>query len=147
MKGFMKRLSVTLLVVMMVFGTCTTSFAATDALKDVLDTLSGYADSSDTSKKEVYNEAVTAWEGVTASGEGDAIEEFAGTTYRFKNTSTDSASGTVDDTYVTAYNTMKVYVNKIKETSTDVKTVQGANQNLKTVVSTLDAEADISGAA
>jgi hypothetical protein len=146
MKGFMKRLSVTLLVVMMVFGTCTTAFAK-EELENVVKELSEYKNSSDTGKKAVYDDALDAWKKLKGSDDGQAPVEFGGTTLKFTNNTIDDSAGTVDENYEAAYETMKEYLDKIGETSTDVKTVQGANKNLKTVVSTLDAEADISGAA
>lgn len=150
MKGIMKRISTfflcTLVVMGMTIGMTVPSYAAGDALSDVVSKLETYENSSDTAKKKAYNDAVDAWQDIAdSSGQANAFAKikFAGVTKEFTNTITDTAVNGVDDNYVAAYNTMNGFLKAIGESNTDVTTVTGAKTQLDEMVRVMDAQANV----
>lgn len=142
MKGLMKRFGVFFLSILFVFSMSMTSFAATDALETIVTKLEKYKDSNDAIKKKAYDEAVAAWDALDDSS-GDVNITFAGITKEFTNNTTDAASSTRDDNYITAYTTMNSYLTKVGESSGEVKTVQDAKTDLDVMVKTMNNKADI----
>ena len=150
MRAIIKRFSVSILMILFIFSTCLTSYAADNSgvgkLGQVLDEISTYQSSNDSGKKAAYNKAVETWNSLASSSGGEAEATFAGETKTFTNISTDGADSSADINYVNAYISMNACLTSIKSTSTDVKTVEGATSELNTVVNTMNSKAAVSQA-
>lgn len=140
----LKKMSLFVMAFVMAICISMPVFAAND-LETIISKLAGYEDSTNTGEKNAYEEALTVWNGLTDSPEGELEITFGGVTKKFTNSTTDAASGTADQNYIAAYSAMNNCLSKVGESATDVRTVSGTKSELQGMTDTLKLGADVNG--